>query len=179
MASVLHSTDQLFSQVDDQANVTVKDILQSLCAEYEVKKLPKPLKNAVRERLVSLISGEVQPGNVAKAENDEDVDDSDNEPSESEPEEMADSEFEQDEEDVSDYEEEVRRKKKKKKKKKTTSRKPKKNPTTTTPSSSKRRAAQKAKKVFAAVCMQSPESVSLSPRVPSSNELDAASRQGS
>jgi hypothetical protein len=55
--SILASTDALFAQATvDKATVTVRDIHQSLAAEYGVEKLDKPLKVAVRSRLVHLMT---------------------------------------------------------------------------------------------------------------------------
>ena len=55
---VLASTDVLFAQVTDKATVTVKDIITSLTAKFGCTKLPKPIKAAVRERLIELITAD-------------------------------------------------------------------------------------------------------------------------
>ena len=57
---VLASTEMLFAQVTDKATVTVKDIISSLNAEFGCTKLPKPIKAAVRERLVELITADAE-----------------------------------------------------------------------------------------------------------------------
>jgi hypothetical protein len=53
---ILASTEQWFAQVTDKKSVTVKDIGQSLCLEYNVSVLPKAMKKAVRQRLTELMA---------------------------------------------------------------------------------------------------------------------------
>jgi len=56
LEDILVSTEALFEQVDDKSTVTVKDIVESLQAEYNVKKFRKAQKKAVRNRLSELIT---------------------------------------------------------------------------------------------------------------------------
>ena len=56
---LLHSTDYLFMEADKDA-VTVADICRALCSEYGCK-LSKASKKRVREHLIDLIKGTIQP----------------------------------------------------------------------------------------------------------------------
>lgn len=81
--AVLASTDKLFAQVTDKLSVTVKDIIQSLCTEFNVKKLTKALKATVRQRLIQLIEQEQNDADQ-EDEGDDQGADSETEGSESE-----------------------------------------------------------------------------------------------
>lgn len=61
--AVLAETDKLFSQVTDKLSVTVKDIIQSLCANFNVRKMTKSFKALVRQRLIQLIEEEQKMAN--------------------------------------------------------------------------------------------------------------------
>lgn len=58
LEDVLASTEHWFDQVADKANVTVKDIVKSLCVEYDCQQLPKTIKKAVRTKLTELMEKE-------------------------------------------------------------------------------------------------------------------------
>ena len=68
LADILASTDRLFDLVEDKSQVTVKDIVQSLTAEFQISTLVKTTKKAVKARLTQLILEQQQQ---------EDSDDSD------------------------------------------------------------------------------------------------------
>jgi hypothetical protein len=76
--AVLQSTEYLFSTVTDKLSVTVKDIVESLCAEYNVKKLGKALKSSVRQKLIELIEEEQNAETNEQDGNDEDTADEQN-----------------------------------------------------------------------------------------------------
>mmetsp|Transcript_23085 Transcript_23085/g.34080 ORF Transcript_23085/g.34080 Transcript_23085/m.34080 type:complete len:1330 (+) Transcript_23085:111-4100(+) len=109
--SLIVSIDNLFVHADKE-NVTVKDIVQALEEEYQVK-LAKKTKNFVRERLKDLVKGEIKPNAV-----DEPADDDETEaPSESDNDGSGD-EFEDGDDESSDYEEMKSMKKKARKSRK-------------------------------------------------------------
>ena len=75
MEDILDSTDALFEQVTDKSTVTVKDILQSLAAEYSNVTFTKAMKASIRSRLVELITASAQKEDETDDHEDDDDED--------------------------------------------------------------------------------------------------------